>query len=217
MATDLLDATVKEDTPNDEGDHFGKNRNRSRLDTVETRRYAAYFASTTSLGKMWAAADKENRWDLVSATVEPGEDQRAYPARDIDIASHSKMQFTAHKPNPSPNAPDATSSQGISTLDTVPAAPFNRELKPRFSRSRRDGLNEAVCSHFPHRHFIVGGMTLICTQRKEALAILTECEKGTIVCPRPDCHDTVPDLKALIYHLHIHNIHDRQVLLPALN
>jgi hypothetical protein len=32
-----------------------------------------------------------------------------------------------------------------------------------------------------------------------------------VVCHRPDCRDTLPNLKALVYHLHIHNISDRRV------
>ncbi|KAJ7844792.1 hypothetical protein B0H14DRAFT_3455436 [Mycena olivaceomarginata] len=48
--------------------------------------------------------------------------------------------------------------------------------------------------------------------REEALAVLKEDnlgEQDPVVCHRPDCRDTLSNMKALIYHLHIHNMHDR--------
>ena len=43
---------------------------------------------------------------------------------------------------------------------------------------------------------------------------MNECglgEQDSLVCKRPGCRDTLRDVKALTYHLHIHNIHDRLV------
>lgn len=34
-------------------------------------------------------------------------------------------------------------------------------------------------------------------------------EHDSLVCHRPGCRDTLRDVKALMFHLHIHNIHDQ--------
>jgi len=34
-------------------------------------------------------------------------------------------------------------------------------------------------------------------------------ENDYLVCHRPGCRDTLRDVKALTYHLQIHNIHDQ--------
>ncbi|KAJ6620072.1 hypothetical protein B0H10DRAFT_2216356 [Mycena sp. CBHHK59/15] len=38
-----------------------------------------------------------------------------------------------------------------------------------------------------------------------------------VVCHRPGCRDTLRDMRALVYHLHIHNIHDRSYECDACN
>ncbi|KAJ7683697.1 hypothetical protein B0H17DRAFT_1073793 [Mycena rosella] len=48
--------------------------------------------------------------------------------------------------------------------------------------------------------------------REEALAIIAHdglSPQDPVVCHRPDCRDTLPNMKALMYHLHVHNMHDR--------
>ncbi|KAF8176132.1 hypothetical protein K438DRAFT_2022658 [Mycena galopus ATCC 62051] len=48
--------------------------------------------------------------------------------------------------------------------------------------------------------------------REEALAVIRKDKLGEhdpVVCHRPDCRDTLSNMKALMYHLHIHNMHDR--------
>jgi hypothetical protein len=54
----------------------------------------------------------------------------------------------------------------------------------------------------------------VCDQREEAMAAMNKyglSEHDGIVCHRPGCRDTLRDVKALMFHLHIHNIHDQYV------
>ncbi|KAJ6512668.1 hypothetical protein C8R45DRAFT_1087812 [Mycena sanguinolenta] len=69
--------------------------------------------------------------------------------------------------------------------------PTNQPVKPLFRASRANALLDI---------------------REEALAVLKADKLGQhdpVVCHRPDCRDTLPNMKALMYHLHIHNMHDR--------
>ncbi|KAJ7699747.1 hypothetical protein B0H14DRAFT_3035213 [Mycena olivaceomarginata] len=69
--------------------------------------------------------------------------------------------------------------------------PSQQQVKPAFRASRANALLDI---------------------REEALAVLKEDnlgEQDPVVCHRPDCRDTLSNMKALIYHLHIHNMHDR--------
>ncbi|KAJ6561850.1 hypothetical protein B0H19DRAFT_1259491 [Mycena capillaripes] len=69
--------------------------------------------------------------------------------------------------------------------------PTQQEVRPAFRESRANALLDI---------------------REEALAVVKEDRLGEhdpVVCHRPDCRDTLPNMKALIYHLHIHNMHDR--------
>ncbi|KAJ7168646.1 hypothetical protein C8R46DRAFT_1218041 [Mycena filopes] len=82
-----------------------------------------------------------------------------------------------------------TYSSSISSL----SLPFlaQQEPKPLFRASRANALLDI---------------------RDEALAVIREdglTEHQPVVCHRPDCRDTLPNMKALMYHLHIHNMHDR--------
>ncbi|KAJ7472732.1 hypothetical protein FB451DRAFT_1469680 [Mycena latifolia] len=69
--------------------------------------------------------------------------------------------------------------------------PVHQEVKPAFRESRANALLDI---------------------REEALAIIRAdglTEHDAVVCHRPDCRDTLPNMKALMYHLHVHNMHDR--------
>ncbi|KAJ7755521.1 hypothetical protein B0H16DRAFT_1521020 [Mycena metata] len=92
---------------------------------------------------------------------------------------------------------DSASSSGTSfeTSSTISSLslplPVQQEVRPLFRESRANALLDI---------------------RDEALAVIREdglTERDPVVCHRPDCRDTLPNMKALMYHLHIHNMHDR--------
>jgi hypothetical protein len=127
-----------------EAPHFTRKNNNLNIN----KRYAAYFASTTSLSKLWSAADTEKRWDLVSsARTSASESNSAVRDRDSRFrTSQSLVEALQNAPRKyGEMSQDNTSLDGQSVLETASIAPVKKELKPRFSRSRRDGLNEAVC------------------------------------------------------------------------
>ncbi|KAJ7679193.1 hypothetical protein DFH06DRAFT_1120938 [Mycena polygramma] len=69
--------------------------------------------------------------------------------------------------------------------------PVQQEVRPIFRESRANALLDI---------------------RDEALAVIKEdklTQHDPVVCHRPGCRDTLADMKALVYHLHIHNMHDR--------
>ncbi|KAJ7471404.1 hypothetical protein B0H11DRAFT_2283115 [Mycena galericulata] len=66
-----------------------------------------------------------------------------------------------------------------------------QELRPAFRASRANALLDI---------------------REEAMAVMKADglrDGDAIVCHRPDCRDTLPTMRAFMYHLHIHNMHDR--------
>ncbi|KAJ7111957.1 hypothetical protein C8R44DRAFT_856529 [Mycena epipterygia] len=92
---------------------------------------------------------------------------------------------------------DCGSEMSLETASTISstsmsmAFPIQHDIKPTFRESRANALLDI---------------------REEALAILKEDglgEHDSVVCHRPDCRDTLPNMKALMYHLHVHNMHDR--------
>ncbi|KAJ7196844.1 hypothetical protein GGX14DRAFT_472962 [Mycena pura] len=65
------------------------------------------------------------------------------------------------------------------------------QVKPRFRESRIHALLDI---------------------REEAHAVVNKdglSDRDPVVCHRPGCRDTLSNMKALIYHLHVHNMHDR--------
>ncbi|KDQ53263.1 hypothetical protein JAAARDRAFT_439427 [Jaapia argillacea MUCL 33604] len=64
------------------------------------------------------------------------------------------------------------------------------ELRPRFSSSREDELELA---------------------RHEATLMMLRAGRGNreIACERLSCNDILPNIRALMFHLHIHNLSDR--------
>ncbi|KAJ7846153.1 hypothetical protein B0H13DRAFT_2675697 [Mycena leptocephala] len=90
---------------------------------------------------------------------------------------------------------DSCSDLSIETSSTTSSFslpfPAQQEVRPAFRESRANALLDI---------------------REEAIAIIKQDglgEHDPVVCHRPDCRDTLPNMKALIYHLHIHNMHDR--------
>ncbi|KAJ7249178.1 hypothetical protein B0H12DRAFT_1122218 [Mycena haematopus] len=89
---------------------------------------------------------------------------------------------------------ESFSGSSFETYDTVSSLsvpfPIHQPVKPLFRASRTNALLDI---------------------REEALAVLKADNLGEhdpVVCHRPDCRDTLPNMKTLMYHLHIHNIHD---------
>ncbi|KAK7006173.1 hypothetical protein R3P38DRAFT_3037109 [Favolaschia claudopus] len=86
------------------------------------------------------------------------------------------------------DAPSSPSS--LMTAFSIPI-PLNQEIRPRFRESRAHALLDI---------------------REEALEVLRMdklTEHDPVVCHRADCRDTLANMKALMYHLHIHNMYDR--------
>ncbi|KAJ7888793.1 hypothetical protein B0H13DRAFT_2041760 [Mycena leptocephala] len=90
---------------------------------------------------------------------------------------------------------DSCSDLSIETSSTTSSFslpfPAQQEVRPAFRESRANALLDI---------------------REEAIAVIKQDglgEHDPVVCHRPDCRDTLPNMKALIYHLHIHNMHDR--------
>ncbi|KAJ7757691.1 hypothetical protein DFH07DRAFT_457480 [Mycena maculata] len=92
---------------------------------------------------------------------------------------------------------DYVSYLSFETASTVSSMslslPFHvqQELKPAFRESRANALLDI---------------------REEALAVMKADgvrDGEPVVCHRPDCRDTLPNMRALMYHLHVHNMHDR--------
>ncbi|KAJ8469687.1 hypothetical protein ONZ45_g9156 [Pleurotus djamor] len=72
------------------------------------------------------------------------------------------------------------------------------------------GLESATQPHDAATFRIVdyGGLA---EARNEAYHVMSTDglgERDAIACRRPDCRDVLQDVKALVYHLHIHNLHD---------
>ncbi|KAJ7081846.1 hypothetical protein B0H15DRAFT_447861 [Mycena belliarum] len=80
---------------------------------------------------------------------------------------------------------------GTTTSSLSLPFPVQQEVKPAFRESRANALLDI---------------------RDEAMAIIRSdglTEHEPVVCHRPDCRDTLANMKALMYHLHVHNMHDR--------
>ncbi|KAF9001578.1 hypothetical protein BDQ17DRAFT_1542803 [Cyathus striatus] len=60
-----------------------------------------------------------------------------------------------------------------------------------------------------HRHSVQDLLHEARAEAYEILKTLEQLENEVITCHRPGCSDTVRDVKALMYHLHIHNIEAR--------
>jgi hypothetical protein len=109
---------------------------------------------------------------------------------------------------------DSCSDLSIETSSTTSSFslpfPAQQEVRPAFRESRANALLDIVrpCSS------LVPSCLTPLLQREEAIAVIKQDglgEHDPVVCHRPDCRDTLPNMKALIYHLHIHNMHDRCV------
>jgi hypothetical protein len=122
-----------------------------------TQLCAAYIAPTTTLSKLLKTADAENRWDLVSAKVPSKGSIGGAPWSDSNViarepeacfrVSESVAELADAFASPHgrrDKSPDTASIGSISVPGTPPAAPVQKDLMPRFSRSRRVGLSQAV-------------------------------------------------------------------------
>ncbi|KAJ7145067.1 hypothetical protein C8R43DRAFT_953518 [Mycena crocata] len=118
----------------------------------------------------------------LSCALESCEDKKHYASSFDDAASYSYVEYVGADS-------DSTSSSSSSAM-SLPV-PISHDLKPTFRESRANALMDI---------------------HDEALAMVKADglgENQPVVCHRPSCRDTLPTMKALMYHLHIHNLADR--------
>ncbi|KAJ7025780.1 hypothetical protein C8F04DRAFT_1127555 [Mycena alexandri] len=140
-------------------------------------------ASTCTSPSQTPAQDVVYRY-RAGLKVDLGESKRSFSPETKSDESGSWFDDSA-----SGSGTSFDTSSTISSL-SLPL-PVQQEVRPLFRESRANALLDI---------------------RDEALAVIKEdglTEREPVVCHRPDCRDTLPNMKALMYHLHIHNMHDR--------
>ncbi|KAF9463923.1 hypothetical protein BDZ94DRAFT_1321476 [Collybia nuda] len=175
-----------------------------------TKRHGTYFPSKASFHTKWNFSDDDaSTWEF-SAPVAPtsrgssssssdGSESTAYgsPAQEIALKYRAGMSLDfVHKRSGSESSVDSgvaweTAPLDDSSSDYAPIVSEEDEIKAIYRRSRFEALDDT---------------------REEAIAAMHKDGKNehdNLVCHRSGCRDTVRDVRALMYHLHIHNIHDQ--------
>ncbi|KAF8896057.1 hypothetical protein BD779DRAFT_1493738 [Infundibulicybe gibba] len=181
----------------------------------DTKRYGAYFPSEASLADEWdrESSDVESTWEFPpslkashrASSTSTASTSCSTPAQEIAIRYRAGMSLDL--PDSRCSTPETEESEeafescpSSPMIDEyAPVAPATAELKAIFRQSRHDALLE---------------------HREEALAVMKHhglSETDTLVCQRPGCRDTVRDVTALMYHLHIHSFQDPNHLCPRCN
>ncbi|KAH9481192.1 hypothetical protein JR316_0005712 [Psilocybe cubensis] len=170
----------------------------------DRRRYAVYFSSRPSLLPKASETDAGSTWTFSASelprsgssgssnntSVESGVMTPAKRIVDSYRARHSLEQISQT------SSGSSYSSEYSQTNSSNKSSPFESRpfptgtLKPKLRRSRHEALLTAL---------------------QEAQNIANVRNLGpheTIACPRSGCHDLLPGIHALAYHLDIHDIHD---------
>ncbi|KAJ6544994.1 hypothetical protein DFH09DRAFT_1509305 [Mycena vulgaris] len=162
-------------------------------DDISTWEFHAPVASSTSWGSEVGTC--------TSPYQTPAQDV-AYRYRaglKVDLGERSSSRSSSETRTACVSSDDEgdcySSNLSLETASTMSSLslplPAHQEVKPMFRESRANALLDI---------------------REEALAIIRGDgvgEQDPVVCHRPDCRDTLPNMKALMYHLHVHNMHDR--------
>lgn len=193
-----------------------------------SKRLATYFPSKVSFNTKWnfsADDDDESTWEF-SAPVAPSSRSSSCSTSGTNYSTPAQeivIRYRANLPLDSPDTRSSTSS--ASSDDSWEIAPpedanipldyasvvAERDLKAVHRRSRLAALEETVRFRSISRSHMY---EFVCGQREEAMASMKKHGLGEhdgLVCHRPGCRDTLRDVKALMFHLHIHNIHDQYV------
>ncbi|RDB29284.1 hypothetical protein Hypma_014879 [Hypsizygus marmoreus] len=179
-----------------------------------SKRYGTYFPSKASFNTKWNFADDESTWEF-SAPVAPMERSSSTdtcssgsstPAQEIVLRYRAGKSFEAIIRGSSTGSETSVDSDASwetapddasMTSEQGPPVPEKDDIKAMHRQSRCDALMDTLA---------------------EAMAAMKKDGRGEnerLVCHRPGCRDTVRDVKALMYHLHIHNIHDQSFTCPS--
>ncbi|KAF8072201.1 hypothetical protein FPV67DRAFT_925840 [Lyophyllum atratum] len=189
----------------------------------QEKRHATYFPSKASFDTKWNFSDDDDStWEFSapmglitrSSSTDTCSSTSSTPAQEIalrfragmplqavltgsrSVSSASEYSDASWETAPLGTSSDASPENGplddtSITLEQGPPVPEKDELKAIYRQSRCDALLDTL---------------------EEAMDSMKQdgrAEDERLVCHRPGCRDTVRDVRALMYHLHIHNIHDQ--------
>ncbi|KDR68587.1 hypothetical protein GALMADRAFT_231235 [Galerina marginata CBS 339.88] len=165
------------------------------------KRYAVYFPTKAIVDARTSEIDAYSAWEF-SAPLPPHTRSSSYascessgstPAQEIAIRYRAAQSFESETRSSSPSLYSEPDSWDEASLDALFVA-HDRNLKAVYRESR----NEALKSTF-----------------QEAVNVVKTSgvsSNDKVVCLRPGCRDVLPNATALMYHLHIHDIHDRSIV-----
>ncbi|GLB40702.1 hypothetical protein LshimejAT787_0805730 [Lyophyllum shimeji] len=180
------------------------------------KRHATYFPSKASFDAKWNfSSDDESTWEFSapvahiarSLSTDTCSSTSSTPAQEIAMRYRAGLPLQAvltGSSSTSSSSEDSDASWQTAPLDdesvtseqVSPVADKN-EPKAIHRQSRCDALLDAL---------------------EEAMHAMKKAGRGEndrLVCHRPGCRDIVRDVRALMYHLHIHNIHDQSLTCPS--
>lgn len=175
-----------------------------------SKRYATYFPSQASIEAELlgdASSDNDSTWEFSAPVSPPSRSSSntscttsgSTPAQDIVIRYRSGISRDTRWSSPSqysePDSWEMTPPAAPARLEYVPVTP-DQGIKARYRQSRYDALLNTYQEAFD-------------VARAAGLK-----KTDQVVCNRPGCRDTLANVEALMYHLHIHDIDDRQVVCP---
>jgi len=167
------------------------------------KRYATYFPSKTSIEaeQQHDASDDDSTWEFNVPVLHSSRSSSSTSCTSTSTPAHyrSGMSHETRCSSPSqysePDSWEITSPTPLSELEYVPVTP-DQDIKVRYRQSRYDALLNTY---------------------QEALGVARAAgqrQNVKVLCNRPGCRDTLANVVALMYHLHIHDIHDRQAACP---
>ncbi|KAG6865434.1 hypothetical protein C0991_002595 [Blastosporella zonata] len=178
------------------------------------KRHAIYFSSKASFDSKWnlAADDDESIWEY-SAPVVPKErspstdtcsSTASSAAQEIATRYRARIPLAELRTSVSPSSEEYEESDASWTtaLDNTLYPPEQSPPVPK-----TDNLIALCCPS--HGEELSGSL-------REAVEIMEKngrTDNDQLVCHRPGCRDVVRNLKALTYHLHVHNIHDETLMI----
>lgn len=182
----------------------------------QQKRHATYFPSKASFDTKWNfSSDDESTWEFSapvahiarSSSTDTCSSTSSTPAQEIALRYRAGMPLQAVLTGSSSASSSSNSSEtswktapldeASVTSEQGPAVPEKDELKAIHRQSRCDALLDTL------------------EEAMDAMKRDGQGENDRLVCHRPGCRDTVRGVRALMYHLHIHNIHDQSFKCPS--
>ncbi|KIM40647.1 hypothetical protein M413DRAFT_165682 [Hebeloma cylindrosporum] len=171
-----------------------------------SKRYGVYLPSRASLYEKDISFDSGNVWEYLTpgftvdsegSSTSSVESSESTPAQQIAIryrAAHSFDLSASRSSSDSsqdsePDSWEQSSQNDMDETDDTHSLPS--DLKAVYRQSRHQALRDTF---------------------QEAMDLTSSLGIGPddkVLCHRPGCRDTIANSKALAYHLHIHDIHDR--------